>query len=177
MFSSISDLSSTLPDLTIKNVSKHCQISIEENYPFLLRPLVGQMVKRLPTMRETWVQSLGWQDPLEKGKATHSSIWSGEFHGRYSPWGCKESDVTFIFIYLVIFGFAGSSCDSWGLLSSCGVPAQCDSSSCCRTWVLGYVGFCSCSSRALEHRLSGCGAQLSCSVECGIFPDQGSGLI
>ena len=58
--------------------------------------------------------------------------------------------MTFIFIYLVIFGFAGSSCDSGGLLSSCGVPAQCDSSSRCRTWVLGYAGFCSCSSRALS---------------------------
>ena len=32
------------------------------------------MVKNLPAMRETWVQSLGWEDPLEKGMATHSSI-------------------------------------------------------------------------------------------------------
>ena len=32
------------------------------------------MVKRLPTMRETWVQSLGREDPLEKGMATHASI-------------------------------------------------------------------------------------------------------
>ena len=32
------------------------------------------MVKNLPAMRETWVQSLGWEDPLEMGKATHSSI-------------------------------------------------------------------------------------------------------
>ena len=32
------------------------------------------MVKNLPAMRETWVQSLGWEDPLEKGKATHSSM-------------------------------------------------------------------------------------------------------
>ena len=36
--------------------------------------LVAQMVKNLPTMQETWVQSLGWEDPLEKGKDTHSSI-------------------------------------------------------------------------------------------------------
>ena len=35
---------------------------------------VAQMVKRLPTTWETWVQSLGWEDPLEKGMATHSSI-------------------------------------------------------------------------------------------------------
>ena len=36
--------------------------------------LVTQTVKNLPAMQETWVQSLGWEDPLEKGMATHSSI-------------------------------------------------------------------------------------------------------
>ena len=36
--------------------------------------LVAQLVKNLPVMWDTWVQSLGWEDPLEKGKATHSSI-------------------------------------------------------------------------------------------------------
>ena len=36
--------------------------------------LVAQRVKNLPTMQETWVQSPGWEDPLEGGKATHSSI-------------------------------------------------------------------------------------------------------
>ena len=36
--------------------------------------LVAQLVKNLPAMKETWVQSLGWEDPLEKGKAAHSSI-------------------------------------------------------------------------------------------------------
>ena len=36
--------------------------------------LVAQLVKNLPAMWETWVQSLGWEDPLEKRKATHSSI-------------------------------------------------------------------------------------------------------
>ena len=40
-----------------------------------LRASLGaQLVKNLPSMRETWVRSLGWEDPLEKGKATHSSI-------------------------------------------------------------------------------------------------------
>ena len=38
--------------------------------------LVAQMVKNLPAMRETWVRSLGWEDLLEKGKATHSSVLS-----------------------------------------------------------------------------------------------------
>ena len=36
--------------------------------------LVAQLVKTLPAVRETWVLSLGWEDDLEKGKATHSSI-------------------------------------------------------------------------------------------------------
>ena len=36
--------------------------------------LVAHLVKNLPAMRETYVQSLGWENPLEKGKATHSSI-------------------------------------------------------------------------------------------------------
>ena len=36
--------------------------------------LIAQLVKNLPATRETWVQSLGWEDPLEKGKATHSNI-------------------------------------------------------------------------------------------------------
>ena len=37
-------------------------------------PIVAQLVKNPPAMRKTWVRSLGWEDPLEKGKATYSSI-------------------------------------------------------------------------------------------------------
>ena len=44
------------------------------SFPNLLTSLVVQMVKCLPTMRETWVQSLGGEDLLEKEMATHSSI-------------------------------------------------------------------------------------------------------
>ena len=57
------------------------------------------MVKRLPTMRETQVKTLGWEDLLEKEMATHSSIlawkipWTEEPVG-YSPRGCKELDTT-----------------------------------------------------------------------------------
>ena len=36
--------------------------------------LVAQLVKNLPATQETWVQSLGWEDPVEKGRTTHSSI-------------------------------------------------------------------------------------------------------
>ena len=40
----------------------------------LIASLVAQLVKSLPAVWEAWVRSLGWEDPLEKGKATHSSI-------------------------------------------------------------------------------------------------------
>ena len=61
--------------------------------------LVAQTVKRLPTMRETGVQSLGWEDLLEKEMATHSSILAWKIHGQrslvnYSPWGPEESATT-----------------------------------------------------------------------------------
>ena len=61
---------------------------------------MAQKVKNPPAMQETWVQPLGWEDPLEEGMATHSSIlaWKipmdrGAWLG-YSPWGHKESDMT-----------------------------------------------------------------------------------
>ena len=72
-------------------------------FSFCLPPrdtsLVAQRVKRLPAMWETHVRSLGWEDPLEKEMATHSSILVGEFHGQrslvgYSARGRKEWDTT-----------------------------------------------------------------------------------
>ena len=61
--------------------------------------LVAQLVKNLPAVQETQVPSLGWQDPLEKEMATHSSILAGKSHGQKSlvgcsPWGHKESGTT-----------------------------------------------------------------------------------
>ena len=47
------------------------------------------MVKNLPAMQEVQVQSLGWEDSLEKGMETHSSILAQKI-----PWDCKESDMT-----------------------------------------------------------------------------------
>ena len=57
--------------------------------------LVAQVVKNLPAMQETWIRFLGWEDPLEEGIATHSSIlawripWTEEPGGLQSL-GCKE---------------------------------------------------------------------------------------
>ena len=60
---------------------------------------MAQTVKSLLAMQVIHVQSLDWEDSLEKGMATHSSILTGEFYGQrsladYSPWGRKESDTT-----------------------------------------------------------------------------------
>jgi len=54
--------------------------------------LVAQLVKNLPAMWKTWVRSLGWKDPVEKEKATYSSILAWRI--LYSLWSCKESDTT-----------------------------------------------------------------------------------
>ena len=61
--------------------------------------LVAQLVKTLPAMQETWVLPLGWEDPLEKGMATLSSIlaWNPQEQRNlvgFSPWGRKELDMT-----------------------------------------------------------------------------------
>ena len=61
--------------------------------------LVAQLVKNPPAMRETWVRSLDWEDPLEEGMATHSSIlawripWTEE-SGRLQSMGSQELDTT-----------------------------------------------------------------------------------
>ena len=54
--------------------------------------LVAQLVKNPPAMRETCIRSLGWEDPLEKGQATHSSIWAWRI--LWTEWVHKESDMT-----------------------------------------------------------------------------------
>ena len=56
--------------------------------------LVTQLVKNPPTMWETGVRSLGWEDPLDKGKATQLQFSGLENSMDYSPWGHKESDMT-----------------------------------------------------------------------------------
>ena len=59
--------------------------------------LVVQLVKKLPAMQETWVRSLGQEDPLEKGMATHSSIlawripWTEEPGGLHSLWDRSQT--------------------------------------------------------------------------------------
>ena len=57
------------------------------------KKMVTQLVKNLPAMWNIWVQSLGWEDSLEKGTSTLSSILKNSM-GLYGPWGCKESEAT-----------------------------------------------------------------------------------
>ena len=75
-----------------------CELNIR--YFFTRTSLLTQTVKSLPAMQETRVQSLVWKYPLKKEMSIHSSIlawrmpWTEEPGGLYSPWGCKESDMT-----------------------------------------------------------------------------------
>ena len=57
---------------------------------------MAQLAKNPSAMQKTWIQSLGWEDPLEKGKATHSSIlaWRISWAVQCCKGCCKESDMT-----------------------------------------------------------------------------------
>ena len=55
---------------------------------------MAQLVKNPPTMWETWVRSLGWEDPRRREMLPTPVFWPGESHGLYNSWGCKESDTT-----------------------------------------------------------------------------------
>ena len=93
---------------TSVRLTDHCTSSItatsntipfNKHSVFSRASLVCQTVKNPPAIQETWVQSLGWEDPLEEGMATHSSILAWRIPGQrslvgYSPWGHKESDMT-----------------------------------------------------------------------------------
>ena len=65
-----------------------CSSKLLQSCPTLCDPMdyslpgLAQLVKNPPAMQETWVRSLGWEDPLEKGKATHSSTLAWRIHGR-----------------------------------------------------------------------------------------------
>ena len=97
--------------------------------------LIAQMVKNLPAMQVIRVQSLGQEDTLEKGMATHSSILAWRSHGQrslvgYSPWGCKESSMTEQ-LTLSLFTSHSLTLAARGSLNS--------SSLCPESWMLLYV--------------------------------------
>ena len=102
-----------LPPLTFLPSSNSNQVGTKSPLIFSQAALVAQTVKNLPTMRETWVRSLGCKDLLEEGMATHSSVFwffgffffffalvflTGEFHGQrslagHNLWDHKKSDM------------------------------------------------------------------------------------
>ena len=78
---------------------KSCLLETESKYYWCWASLMAQMVKNRPEMQETWIRSLDWEDPLEKGMAVLQYSCSENPHGqrslaRYSPWCHKESDKT-----------------------------------------------------------------------------------
>ena len=68
----------------------------EIDYPlqYSWASLLAQLVKNSPTVWETWVQSLGWEDPLERKWLPTPVFRPGEFDGLYSPQGRKQLDTT-----------------------------------------------------------------------------------
>ena len=68
---------------SIPRSGKSAGEGIGYTFQYAWASLVAQLVKNLSAMQKTWVQSPGWEDPLGKGKATHSSILAQEFHGLY----------------------------------------------------------------------------------------------
>ena len=56
--------------------------------------LIAQLVKNPPAMWETWVWTLGWEDPQRRERLPTPVFWPGEFHGLHSPWGHRELNTT-----------------------------------------------------------------------------------
>ena len=82
------------PPLTYHYYSKsiadfrvHSRWCIAYGYTCHWASLVAQLIKNLPAMQETWVRSLGWEDPLEKERLPTPVFWPEESRGLYSPWG------------------------------------------------------------------------------------------
>ena len=89
-------------------------------------------------MWETCVWSLGWEDPLEKGKATHPILWPGEFHGLHSRCSRKELHMTAISSSLH-FKLFSSICNSWSRPSSLSFLNFCMGHSLSLEWLPSYM--------------------------------------
>ena len=110
--------------------SYYCQLGQNDRchlYCGTRASLVAQMVKNPPEMKETWIRSLGWEDPLEKGMATHSSIlawrismdrgaWWATVHGAQRAghdWVTKPSTAQLRFTGFSVVSLSSSSHISW----------------------------------------------------------------
>ena len=108
----------------MSTIVQDCKQSLAFPSLGLRTSLVAQTVKCLSTMWETWVRSLGWEDPLERKWQSPPVPLPGKSHGQktlvgYSPWGCKESDTTerlhFPYSYIKILTPKCGSIWRWGL--------------------------------------------------------------
>ena len=90
-------------------------INVQEIFGELLRErwasLVAELVKNPPPMWETWVQSLGSEDPRKRERLPIPVFWPREFQGLHCPWGHKESDTTEL---LSLSGRDAGDSGSWG---------------------------------------------------------------
>ena len=134
------------------------------------------MVKNLPLIQETWVWSLGQEDPLEKGMTTHSSILAWETHGQRSLAGCgqqgrKESNTTeWLTLFrvrsvVVVFFFPPCPCfhEVWDL-------KRC--SPCYSSWLMDISFPISQNPITLQRRL--CTLSLFLAAASAVWPDQSS---
>ena len=81
--------------------------------------LVAQRVKNPPAVWETWVPSLGLEDPLGRERLFTPVFWLGEFHGVYSPWACKELDTERLSLSALHYSMRASAVAALRLFSSC----------------------------------------------------------
>ena len=81
-------------NLTREKKKKQTYIYIYIYFFFNVASLVAQLVKNLPAIWETWAQSLGWEDPLEEGMATHSSILAWRMPVDRGAWRATGHEVT-----------------------------------------------------------------------------------
>ena len=103
------DTGNSTPCFVITNMGKES----EKEYVCVCVSLVAKLVKNLPAMQENWVQSLGWEDPLEKAKAIYSSILAEKIPRLYTLCGHKELDATeklslthvFVYVYKYVTEF------------------------------------------------------------------------
>jgi len=91
--------------ISIQHLPSHPFLSVW--FSVVRTSLVAQLVKNPPAMQGTWIRSLGWEDPPEKGKATHASILAWRIPWTDSPWVAESrtllSDFHFTSAVLVTF--------------------------------------------------------------------------
>ena len=83
-----------LQSMGLQRVRQDWATSLSFSYSTERASPVAQLVKNPPAMQETWIQSLGREDPLKRERQPTPVFWPGEFHGLYNPWGCKGLDMS-----------------------------------------------------------------------------------